>query len=56
LYQATEDGDVVVVKLGKEYAVESVNSMEDELFIATPAIADGKIYLRGLNTLYAIGN
>ena len=55
LYQATEEGDVVVVKLGKEYAVESVNDFGDEFFIATPAIADGKIYLRGTNTLYAIG-
>jgi outer membrane protein assembly factor BamB len=55
LYLATEEGDVVVLKLGKEYAVESVNKMGDEFFIATPAIAEGKIYLRGLNTLYAIG-
>jgi outer membrane protein assembly factor BamB len=55
LYQATEDGEVVVVKLGKEYEVESVNRFGDEFFIATPAIADGKIYLRGQNTLYAIG-
>ncbi|MEZ5396113.1 MAG: PQQ-binding-like beta-propeller repeat protein [Bryobacterales bacterium] len=55
LYQATEDGDVVVLKLGKEYAVEAVNHFDDEFFVATPAIADGKIYLRGMNTLYAIG-
>ena len=55
LYQATEDGDIVVVKLGKEYEVESVNHFEGEFFIATPAFADGKIYVRGLNTLYAIG-
>ncbi len=55
LYLATEEGDVVVLKLGKEYAVEAVNKMGDEFFVATPAIADGKIYLRGLNTLYAIG-
>ena len=56
LYQATEEGDVVVLKLGKEYVVEAVNSMGDEFFIATPAFADGKMYLRGRNTLYAIGN
>lgn len=55
LYQATEDGDVVVLKLGKEYAVEAVNHFPDEFFVATPAIADGKIYLRGVNMLYAIG-
>ena len=55
LYLATEEGDVVVLKLGKEYVVESVNDMGDEFFVATPAFADGKMYLRGLNTLYAIG-
>lgn len=55
LYQATEDGDVVVIRMGEEYAVESVNNFPDEFFIATPAFADGKIYLRGRNTLYAIG-
>ncbi len=55
LYQATEEGQIVVVKMGEEYVVESVNDFGDEFFIATPAFADGKIYIRGTNTLYAIG-
>ena len=54
LYQATEDGDVVVLKMGPEYEVLAVNSIADEFFIATPAVADGKLYLRGVNTLYSI--
>ncbi len=54
LYMATEDGDVVIVKMGPEYEVIATNTIEDEFFIATPAIADGEIYLRGKNTLYCI--
>jgi hypothetical protein len=30
-------------------------ALADEMFIATPAIANGKIYLRGQNTLFCIG-
>lgn len=54
LYIATEQGDVVVVKMGPEYEVLAVNSMGDEFFIASPVILDGEIYLRGRNTLYAV--
>jgi outer membrane protein assembly factor BamB len=54
LYLATEEGDVVVVKLGEKYEVLATNTLPDESFIATPAIAGGSIYLRGQNTLYRI--
>lgn len=54
LYLATEDGDVLVVKMGEKFEVLSVNTLEDQVFIATPVIADGEIYLRGQNTLFCI--
>jgi len=54
LYIATEDGDVVVLKMGEKFEVLSVNTLEDQVFIATPVIADGEIYLRGQNTLFCI--
>jgi outer membrane protein assembly factor BamB len=54
LYLSTEEGDVVVVKMGEKYEVLATNSFPDETFIATPAIVEGTIYLRGRNTLYAI--
>ena len=56
LYVATEQGDVVVVKLGPTYEVLAVNSIEGETFISSPLIADGEIYLRGRNTLYAVSD
>lgn len=54
LYMAAEDGDVVVLKAGEKYEVLATNTLKDQFFIATPAIADGEIYLRGQNTLFAI--
>ncbi|HEX5889579.1 MAG TPA: PQQ-binding-like beta-propeller repeat protein [Pyrinomonadaceae bacterium] len=54
LYLATEDGDVLVLKMGEKFEVLSVNTLEDQVFIATPVIAGGEIYLRGQNTLFCI--
>jgi outer membrane protein assembly factor BamB len=54
LYLATENGDVVVVKMGEKYEVLATNTLGDDMFIATPAIAGGSLYLRGQNTLYCI--
>jgi outer membrane protein assembly factor BamB len=54
LYLATEDGDVVVLKMGEKFEVLATNTLADQVFIASPAIAGGEIYLRGQNTLFCI--
>jgi outer membrane protein assembly factor BamB len=54
LYLATEDGDVVVVKMGEKYEVLATNSLPDQMFIASPAIAGGSLYLRSQNSLFCI--
>jgi outer membrane protein assembly factor BamB len=54
LYLATEDGDVVVVKMGEKYEVLATNSIEGEMFISSPVVVDGSLYLRGRETLYCI--
>jgi outer membrane protein assembly factor BamB len=54
LYLSTEEGDVVVARMGEKYEVLATNTHPDEMFIATPAIAGGTLYLRGRETLYAI--
>lgn len=54
LYVSTEQGDVLVVKMTDKFEVIATNKMADEFFIATPAVADGVLYLRGKNTLYAV--
>lgn len=54
LYQATENGDVFVLQLGEKYEEVAVNTLTDQMFIATPAISGGSVYLRGQNTLFCI--
>jgi outer membrane protein assembly factor BamB len=55
LYLATEEGDVVVVRMGNQFEVLATNTMEGESFIASPVIVDGTIYLRSRTHLSAIG-
>jgi outer membrane protein assembly factor BamB len=54
LYLASEDEDVIVVRLGPTFEVLATNTLRDQTFIATPAVANGTIYLRGQNSLFAI--
>lgn len=50
-----EGGAVSVLKAGGDWQVLKVNELDDETF-ATPAIADGRIYIRTRNTLYCFGS
>jgi outer membrane protein assembly factor BamB len=54
LYLASENDDVIVLKMGEKFEVLSTNTMPDQMFIATPAIVDGEIFLRSQNRLYCI--
>ncbi|HEY3439096.1 MAG TPA: PQQ-binding-like beta-propeller repeat protein [Paludibaculum sp.] len=54
LYLATEEGDVVIVKLGEKYEVLATNTLADQFFVASPVIVDGALYLRSATTLYCI--
>jgi outer membrane protein assembly factor BamB len=54
LYMASESGDVIVARMGEKFEVLATNTMEGQMFIATPAILDGEIYLRSQTTLFSI--
>lgn len=54
LYLASENEDVIVVKMGETFEVLATNTLADQVFIATPAIAGGEIYLRSRTTLFCI--
>jgi outer membrane protein assembly factor BamB len=54
IYLASEDGDIFVVKAGPTYELLATNSM-GEVVMATPAISDGMIIIRGLRDVFAIG-
>jgi outer membrane protein assembly factor BamB len=54
VYLIGEAGAVSVLKAAGEWEVLSVNELDDEVF-ATPAIADGHIYIRTRSALYCFG-
>jgi outer membrane protein assembly factor BamB len=52
IYLASEDGDVFVVKAGASYELLATNPV-GEVLMASPAISDGVLYVRGLKHLFA---
>ena len=54
VFFSTEAGAIVVVSPGGELAVQSVNNLNEEVY-ATPAFADGRLYVRTTEALYAFG-
>jgi outer membrane protein assembly factor BamB len=51
----SEDGDTFLVKAGPKHEILGSNSVGEPVY-ASPAIADGRIFIRGEKNLYAIGN
>ncbi len=56
LYLATEEGDVVVLRLGDTFDVLATNRMTDQSFISSPIVADGALYLRSRTHLFKIAD
>ena len=54
LYLSTEDGDVLVLKMGEEYEVIATNTLEGQSFISSPAIVSSEIFLRSETTLFCV--
>lgn len=54
LYLTSEDGDIHVVKAGAKYELLGTNAM-GQVIMATPAISNGVIYVRGLKDVFAVG-
>jgi outer membrane protein assembly factor BamB len=55
IFFSTEAGAIVVVSPSGDLAVKSVNNLNEEVY-ATPAFADGRIYIRTTEALYAFGS
>ncbi len=55
LYAMTTTGDVVVLKAAGTYEVLAVNALGEKSH-ATPAVGDGRMFLRTESHLFAIGN
>ena len=52
IYLTSEDGEIFVVKAGPKYELVSTNPV-GEVLMATPAISDGVIFVRGQSHLFA---
>ncbi|HUG82076.1 MAG TPA: hypothetical protein VML01_10460, partial [Bryobacterales bacterium] len=48
-----EDGNTYVIQAGPEFKVVGTNSLA-EMTMASPAIADGSLYIRTRSNLYCI--
>jgi outer membrane protein assembly factor BamB len=53
IYLTSEDGEVFVVRAGPKYELLATNVM-DEVLMATPAISDGMIFIRGMKHVFAV--
>jgi len=54
LYFTGEDGEIFVVKAGPKYELLAANPM-GEVLMATPAISDGMIFVRGQHHVFGVG-
>ena len=54
LYTASENGMATVIKLGKQFEVVAANKMGDEMFVSSPVIVDGDLFLRSQDELFCI--
>jgi outer membrane protein assembly factor BamB len=54
IYFTSEEGDIFVVKAGPSFELLAVNKLADPC-LATPAIADGMIFIRSQRYLFGIG-
>ena len=54
IYLSSEDGDVFVVKAGAKHELLATNAV-GEVMMATPAISDGLVIVRGINHVFAFG-
>ena len=54
VFITSQNGVVTVLRAGAQQEILAVNELEDECF-ATPAITDGRIYIRTRSALYCFG-
>jgi len=54
ILMTSEDGDTFIVKAGPQHQILGTNSVGEPVY-ASPAIADGRIFIRGEKNLYCIG-
>jgi outer membrane protein assembly factor BamB len=51
----SEEGETFIIKAGAKHEILTTNSLGEPVY-ASPAISDGRIFIRGEKNLFAIGN
>ena len=54
LYLSSESGVVTVVKMGEQFEVLMTNTLDDQMFVASPAVVEGELFLRSKTHLFCI--
>ncbi len=54
IYLSNEDGQMLIIQAGATFKHLGTNSFGESL-MATPALSQGMMYVRGAHTLFAIG-
>ncbi|MGH9875158.1 MAG: PQQ-binding-like beta-propeller repeat protein [Pyrinomonadaceae bacterium] len=55
ILMTSEDGDTFVIKAGPKHEILATNTVGEPVY-ASPAVADGNIFIRGEKNLYCIGD
>ncbi len=55
VYIASEHGKVVVLRASGDWEILAINEFDSDIY-ATPAMSEGRMYVRTRNALYAIGS
>jgi hypothetical protein len=56
LYLASESGVITVIKLGEKFEVVATNTLADHMFVASPAVAEGEMFLRSKTQLFCVSD
>jgi outer membrane protein assembly factor BamB len=56
LYLASESGVVTVIKMGEQFEVLATNTLADQMFVASPVVAAGELFLRSKTHLFCVSD
>jgi outer membrane protein assembly factor BamB len=56
LYLASESGVITVIKLGEKFEIVATNTLADQMFVASPVVAEGEMFLRSKTHLFCVSD
>jgi outer membrane protein assembly factor BamB len=56
LYTASESGVVTVIRLGEKFEIVATNTLTDHMFVASPVVAEGELFLRSKTHLFCVSD